>query len=97
MTLLLSKIAESCKKILPVITDCVNRTAITAIAFNTGFTKRLKKFEPWLFVCALFKSLSNTDKGFSLRRIHESSIKAPNSTHPHPTHDLQNFQTRTDF
>ena len=71
MTLLLSNIAESCKKILPVITDCVNRTAITAIAFNTGFTKRLKKFEPWLFVCALFKSLSNTDKGFSLRRIHE--------------------------
>jgi hypothetical protein len=29
--------------------------------------------------------------------IYESSIKAPNSTHPHPTHDLQNFQTRTDF
>ena len=42
MTLLLSNIAESCKKILPVITDCVNRTAINAIAFNTGFTKRLK-------------------------------------------------------
>ena len=69
--LFLSTLAESCKKILPVVSNFLNRRAITAIAFRIGFTKRLKKFEPWLFICSLFKSLSNTDDGFSLRRIHE--------------------------
>lgn len=72
-------------KMAPVVMEFRKHPEFTTLLCNSGQHREM---------------INETFRDFALVpdfSLDESSIKAPNSTHPHPTHDLQNFQTRTDF